>query len=42
MHTTDSAHAHPIAPNLLDRQFTVAAPDTTWVADITIIPTQEG
>ena len=26
--TTDSRHDHPVAPNLLDRQFTVEAPNT--------------
>ena len=34
--TTDSNHDLPIAPNLLDRQFTVAAPDTVWVGDISV------
>ena len=40
--TTDSNHDLPIAPNLLDRQFTVAEPDKVWVGDITYIPTDEG
>jgi len=40
--TTDSNHDLPIAPNLLDRQFTVAKPDRVWVGDITYIPTDEG
>lgn len=40
--TTDSRHDLPIAPNLLDRQFTVAAPDTVWAGDITYIDTDEG
>lgn len=40
--TTDSRHDLPIAPNLLNRQFTVAAPDKVWVGDITYIPTDEG
>src|SRR3954453_20748794 len=40
--TTDSRHDHPVAPNRLDRQFTVAAPNTVWVADISYIPTREG
>ena len=31
-----------MAPNLLDRQFTVDAPDAVWVTDITYIWTQEG
>jgi len=40
--TTDSNHNLPIAPNLLDRQFTVAEPDKVWVGDITYIATDEG
>lgn len=42
--TTDSAHAHPIAPNLLARQFDVngVALNQVWVSDITYVPTQEG
>jgi putative transposase len=40
--TTDSTHAHPTAPNVLDRDFTAAKPDTTWLCDITYIPTGEG
>ena len=40
--TTDSQHTQPVAPNLLGRDFTAAAPDRKWVADITGIPTQRG
>ena len=40
--TTDSRHSLPIAPNLLERNFTVAAPNRVWVGDITYIPTAEG
>ena len=40
--TTDSNHALPVAPNLLDRQFAVAAPNKAWVTDITYIATDEG
>jgi transposase InsO family protein len=40
--TTDSNHDLPIAPNLLERQFTVAEPDKVWVGDITYIATDEG
>lgn len=40
--TTDSRHQHPIAENLLDRQFQSSAPDHKWVADITYVPTDEG
>jgi transposase InsO family protein len=39
--TTDSRHG-PVAANVLDRQFTVAAPDTVWVSDITYLWTREG
>jgi len=35
--TTDSKHKKPVAPNLLDRQFTVSTPDTVWVTDITYL-----
>ena len=40
--TTDSAHAQPIAPNVLDRQFQAEAPNRKWAGDITYIPTDEG
>jgi putative transposase len=40
--TTDSRHDLPIAENLLERNFTVAAPNTAWAGDITYIPTGEG
>jgi len=40
--TTDSSHANPVAGNLLDRNFTPDKPNTSWVADITYIPTSEG
>src|SRR5271167_4247186 len=40
--TTDSRHGLPIAPNLLDRNFTVATPNQVWTGDITYIPTHEG
>lgn len=40
--TTNSQHPHPVAPNLLNRQFTVSAANRWWVSDITYIPTQEG
>lgn len=40
--TTDSNHSHSIAPNLLDRQFTAAAPNRVWLADIAYVPTAEG
>ena len=40
--TTDSRHAHAVAPNLLGRNFEVLKPDTVWLADISYIPTDEG
>jgi putative transposase len=40
--TTDSEHDLPIAPNCLDRNFTAAAPNRIWLADITYIETGEG
>ena len=40
--TTDSRHTLPVSPNILDRQFTVGAPNTAWVTDITYVPTDEG
>ncbi len=40
--TTDSNHDFPIAPNILDRDFTTDAPDKAWVADITYIWTAAG
>ena len=40
--TTDSNHELPIAPNLLDRQFTVVEPERVWAGDITYIHTGEG
>jgi putative transposase len=40
--TTTSQHDLPIAPNKVARQFTVAAPNSVWAADITYIETGEG
>ena len=40
--TTNSKHAFPVAPNLLDRQFAVSRPNAVWVSDITYIWTTEG
>lgn len=42
VHTTNSRHNLPVAPNLLERQFTVTAPNQAWVADITYIRTGSG
>lgn len=40
--TTDSHHAWPVAPNLIDQDFTAARPDEKWAADISYIWTREG
>jgi putative transposase len=40
--TTDSKHGLPIAPNVLDRNFTTEAPNQVWTSDITYIATDEG
>ena len=40
--TTDSKHGLATAPNVLDRNFTVAAPNQAWVGDFTYIATDEG
>ena len=40
--TTDSRHTKRIAPNLLERNFTVAAPNQVLAGDITYITTTDG
>ena len=40
--TTDSKHKFPVAPNLLERNFTAHAPDKVWVSDITYLTTRTG
>ena len=40
--TTDSRHSKPVAENVLDRDFSAAAPDRKWLADITYVPTDQG
>jgi len=40
--TTNSNHALPVAPNLLEQNFTADVPDQKWVSDITYIWTEEG
>lgn len=39
--TTDTDHSLPVAPNLLNRQFTALVPNRIWVSDITYIYTQQ-
>jgi putative transposase len=40
--TTDSKHHLPIAPDLVQRNFTPTAPNQVWTGDITYIATDEG
>lgn len=40
--TTDSAHAYPVAPNVLARDFAVELPNRAWVTDVTFVPTRQG
>jgi len=40
--TTDSNHSYTIAPNLVNRQFSVDAPNKLWTTDITYLWTMEG
>jgi len=40
--TTDSDHPHPVAPNVLGRDFTAAAPDRKWACDLSYVWTDEG
>lgn len=42
VHTTDSNHNQPIAPNRLADLPAPSAPNQIWVGDITYIPTEEG
>ena len=40
--TTDSAHNYPIAPNLVNQNFSVESINQCWISDITYIGTHEG
>ena len=40
--TTTRDATHPVAPNILNREFTATEPNTKWVTDITYIPTIQG
>ena len=40
--TTNSDHKRPVAPNLVNQNFTAEAPDRLWTGDITYIWTAEG
>lgn len=39
---TDSRHSDPVAPHLLQRDFTTPAPNRKWLTDITAVWTAEG
>lgn len=40
--TTTTSDGSPLAPDRVDRDFTVEGPDQLWVADITYVPTWAG
>ena len=40
--TTDSEHAWPIAPNVIDQDFTATGPNEKWGVDISYLWTREG
>ena len=40
--TTKSKHKHPIAPNVVARNFEVTAPNQVWVSDLTYLRTETG
>jgi len=40
--TTDSNHTKPVAPNLLDQDFSAECPNQKWAGDITYLYTSEG
>ncbi|WEK43180.1 MAG: IS3 family transposase [Candidatus Sphingomonas colombiensis] len=40
--TTDSEHSWPIAPNIIDQDFTATTPNQKWGVDISYVWTREG
>lgn len=40
--TTDSNHSHPVAPNILKRDFSASQANQIWASDITYVLTKEG
>lgn len=42
IHTTNSKHHNPIAPNLLLDRSAPSKPNEVWVSDITYVPTKQG
>ena len=39
--TTDSHHSNPVAPNLLNQEFTAREPNTKWATDVRHVGTYE-
>jgi len=42
VNTTDSNPSRPVAPNVLQRDFSASAPNQKWVGDILGVPTDDG
>jgi transposase InsO family protein len=40
--TTDSSHDKPVAPDLIEQDFSAKAPNLKWVSDLTYVWTDEG
>lgn len=40
--TTDSQHAFPVAPNIIDQDLAATDPNQKWGADISCVWTREG
>ena len=40
--TTDSNHPHPVAPDLIEQDFSTEAPNQKWASDITYVWTDKG
>ena len=40
--TTDSNHSNPVAPDLIEQDFSAAVPNQKWTSDITYVWTDEG
>lgn len=40
--TTDSNHSQPVAPDLIEQDFTATAPNQKWTSDITYVWTDQG
>src|SRR5262249_30557487 len=42
VHTTQSKHDRPVAPNVLEQSFEVGEPNKVWASDITYVHTRRG